>query len=257
MKSIVGYLQSRQLRKRLEGKPVVVVQHVEDAEISFAVHTWLEYHNRARDSYTGEPDTVSWLRNNLRPDDVLWDVGSNVGAYTILAAKLVPRALVVAFEPYIPTYAHLWDNIVLNNLTTQITPVCMALSDQTSLEILGISDPRAGSSEHLVGGKHFENIQRVCAIRGDDACSLLGVPPATLIKMDVDGYELPALNGMTSLLHRPSLRSLILEVERGKTEQTVSVLLKDAGFDRVSDSSAQTGIPVFNVVYQRSNESNE
>jgi len=74
--------------------------------------------------------------------------------------------------------------------------------------------------------------------------------------MDVDGYELPALNGMTSLLHRPSLRSLILEVERGKTEQTVSVLLKDAGFDRVSDSSAQTGISVFNVVYQRANQAN-
>src|SRR5262245_41812198 len=41
---------------------------------------------RARTFFTEEPDTVAWL-DGLRPDDVLWDVGANVGLYTIYAAK--------------------------------------------------------------------------------------------------------------------------------------------------------------------------
>jgi len=224
---------------------------VENVEILFAVHNWIEYHNRARDSYTGEPDTVAWIRKNLKAGDVLWDVGANVGAYSILAAKLVPKSTVVAFEPYIPTFAHLWDNIVLNACTERIVPVCTALSDHTTLDNLGISDPRAGSSQHVLGGKNFGLLQPSISIRGDDLIPLFNFQKPNLVKLDVDGYELQVLKGMTRLLKDHSLRSLIVEVESGKSEQPVSDLLSRAGFERVSDSKGLTGIPVFNVVYER------
>lgn len=251
MKSLSGYLRTRKLQARLEKPPVVVRRHVEGVKILFAVHTWIEYHNRARDSYTGEPDTVAWIKKNLKPGDVLWDVGANVGAYSLFAAKVVPQSTVVAFEPYIPTYAHLWDNIVLNVCADRIVPVCMALSDHTSVDSLGISDPRAGSSQHVLGGKDFDLAQASISIRGDDLIPLFSFQKPNLVKLDVDGYEVHVVRGMTRLLEDRSLRSLIVEVDSGKTEQPVSDLLSRAGFERVSDSSAFSGVPAFNVVYER------
>ena len=251
MKSLRGFLRTQKLKRRLERPPVTVRQVVEGHEILFSVLTWVEYHNRARDSYTGEPDMVSWLKQNLRSGDVLWDIGANVGAYSLLAAKLIPDASVVAFEPYIPTFSHLWENIVLNDLTKQIVPLCVAVSDRTTMDQLGISDSRAGSSEHVLGGKSFKISQPSTAMRGDDAVSVSSVALPALLKVDVDGYEVHVLNGMSSLLKGSSIRSCIVEVDRGKTEEPVDGLMRSAGFMRVSDSRALTGGPVFNVVYER------
>ena len=251
MKSLTGFLRSRYLNWKLERLPVVVKTHACGVEVAFCVYTWIEYHNRALLSYVGEPDTVQWLRSNLRSGDVLWDIGANVGAYSLLAAKLVPDASVVAFEPYIPTFSHLWENIALNGLARQIVPICVALSDRTAIDELGISDARAGSAEHVLGGKNFKAFQPSVAVSGDDACKVLGLPPPTLLKVDVDGYEVHVLKGMSTLLKNTSLRSCIIEVQRGKTEEPVDELMRLAGFKRSGDSSALTGGPVFNVIYTR------
>lgn len=251
MKSFTGFLRTLWLRSRLEKPPFVFRQNVEKIEILFAVYTWLEYHNRARDSYTAEPDTVKWIKDNFKSGDVLWDVGSNVGAYSLLAAKLVPGATVIAFEPYIPTFAHLWENISLNGLAKQIVPICAALSDRTAIDKLGVSDPRAGSAEHVLGGKDFQAFQPSVAISGDAVLSTFGVSQPTLMKVDVDGYEVHVLKGMSTLLKNASLSSCIIEVQRGKTEEPVDEVMQLAGFKRSGDSSALTGDPVFNVIYTR------
>ena len=251
MKSIRGYLRTLKLKRRLEKPPIIVCQHVEGVEIKFVVHNWIEYHNRARDSYTGEPETVLWIKENLKEGDVLWDIGANVGAYALLAAKMVSSASVVAFEPYIPTYSHLWDNIVLNECSNRITPFCLALSDNTRMETLGISDLRAGSSEHVLGGKHFDFIQASITMKADDVLTLLGLEPPNLIKIDVDGYEMHVLKGMENLLRNPLLRSLIVETNKGKTDKLVYDFLSALGFEKIDDSSVQTEQLVFNTIYRR------
>jgi FkbM family methyltransferase len=250
-RSIKGFIQTRRLKRRLEQPPVVVRQKVADIEIAFSVHTWVEYHNRAQLSYGSEPDMVEWLRENLRDHDVLWDVGANVGAYSLLAARLIPSSTVISFEPYIPTFSHLWENVVLNGLTGQVIPLCLALSDKTVVDRLGVSDPRAGSSEHRLGGKDFKVYQFSSAVTGDEAKSQLGVVAPTLIKIDVDGFEINVLNGMVKILRQNSLRSCIIEVERGKTESSVDDIMKASRFSRVSDSSRVSGSSVFNIVYTR------
>lgn len=251
MKSLFGFVRTKILRRKLERRPVLVRTKAAGTEIVFAVYTWPEYHNRARDSYTGEPDMVQWLQSHIRPGDVLWDVGANVGAYSLLAAKLEPSLSVVAFEPYIPTFSHLWENISVNHIENQVVPLCMALSDKNALSKLGVHDSRAGSSEHVLGGEGFELYQFSSAVTGDVAVSMLGVKAPTLIKIDVDGYEVNVLKGMAEILGVSTLRSCIVEVERGKTEANVDNLMRSVNFNRESDSSAVSGGPVFNVVYVR------
>lgn len=255
MKSIRGYLSTKKLKARLEQPPVVFVQHVDGVEIKFAVHTWVEYHNRARDSYTGEPDTVKWIKENIRKDDVFWDIGANVGAYSLLAAKIELESKIVAFEPYIPTFAHLWDNIVLNTLQDRIVPLCVALSDRTHIDVLGIGDTRAGSSEHVLGRKGKGLTQPSQTMAADDVVKVLHVRSPTLVKLDVDGYELSVLAGMQELLRSPSLRSLIIEVERGTTDKGVAEMLETVGFCTTFKEVPEDRGAVFNVVYSRMSNS--
>jgi len=251
MKSLSGYLRTRKLKRILERPPYIFDQQVEGTEIRFVVHTWIEYHNRARDSYTGEPDMVEFIKGNLKTGDVFWDIGANVGAYALLAAKLIPNLEIFAFEPYIPTYAHLWDNIAINRCNDSVVPLCMGLSDLTRMDRLGVSDPRAGSSEHVLGGGNFDVTQPSIAMRGDDAIGILGVKTPSVVKMDVDGYEVRVLRGMSGMLNGDQLRSMIIEVDERSTATDVGGMMKSHGFEPVSDSQSFTGAPVFNVVYQR------
>jgi FkbM family methyltransferase len=247
--SIRGYLRTRRLKSRLEQPPVQIRQKVSGVEVDFAVHTWIEYHNRARDSYTGEPDTVRWITENVSSGDVLWDIGANVGAFSLLAAKRVPDCSVVAFEPYIPTFAHLWDNIVLNDCSDRIVPLCLGLAQETRQTRLGISNVTAGSSEHVVDGEGFSSYQPLMAFSGDDVRRILDIPMPNLIKMDVDGFEVNVIRGMSDLLNDLRLRSMLIEVDMEETGLTVTETLESAGFTEVDRTLVRDSI--FNVRYDR------
>ena len=74
-------------------------------------------------SVAKEPWTVKWIETFL-PGDVFYDVGANVGAYSLLAAKANDGAVpVVAFEPSAPTYHDLCVNIALNGCDEIVTPL--------------------------------------------------------------------------------------------------------------------------------------
>ena len=180
---------------------------------------------------------VEWLKTALKPGDVLWDIGANVGAYSILAAKLCPGASVISFEPFIPNFAHLWENIVLNEVSAQVTPECVGLSDTTEPNALSIKDPRAGSAGHQAGqtgGQTGGKLQQgVIAARGDDLRSKLALPSPTLLKLDIDGLEIAAVEGLGETLRTPGLREVLIEIEQGKSEEPVQKLCEAAGFRRV------------------------
>src|SRR3712207_5715584 len=74
-----------------------------------------------------EPWTVDWLRRSVRPGDVVYDVGANVGAFSFVAAHCAPDVRCVAFEPGGANYAALSENIALNGLGDRVTALPIAL----------------------------------------------------------------------------------------------------------------------------------
>src|SRR2546430_8849931 len=54
---------------------------------------------RAETYASKEPETIAWLTEELREGDVFFDVGANIGLYSLYAAKLRPSCRVYAFEP--------------------------------------------------------------------------------------------------------------------------------------------------------------
>jgi FkbM family methyltransferase len=166
-----------------------------------------------------EPWTVSWIEA-LRPGDVLFDLGANVGAYALIAAKQPARIHVFAFEPSFENYAALCRNIARNGCGDVVTALPIAVAAQTGIETFNYHALDPGSALHVLGasvdyrGQAFEPKlkQQLVAMSLDDAISVLQLPVPTHIKVDVDGTEMDVLRGASLTLCDGRLRSLLIEI---------------------------------------------
>lgn len=183
-----------------------------------------------------EPETVSWIGQSLKPGEVFYDVGANVGAYSLIAGKLAgPSGAVYAFEPAAATFAKLVRNVQLNGLSEIVVPFNIALSERPDVLHLQLSNSVSGAAMHTLGrnGQTAPGgvSQSVLAYPVDRMIQELGLRPPNHLKVDVDGAELAVLKGATSTLREPGLRSVLIEVEEGEpiTEEIVSEI-EAAGF---------------------------
>jgi FkbM family methyltransferase len=186
-----------------------------------------------------EPWTVAWLEQAVQPNDVLYDIGANVGAYSLVAA-IARQAQVVAFEPGYANYAALCDNIVLNNVGDKVTPVPFGLAATTGPSVFTYSDVLPGAAYHTLGDSN-ENAsiaaaktlmavgsrvyrQPVLVYRLDDLIDVFKLPSPNHLKLDVDGSEVDVLEGAARVLEHPALRSVMVEVSVDQADAVVSLL---------------------------------
>jgi FkbM family methyltransferase len=161
---------------------------------------------RAANFLRDEPETLAWIDNHLKPGQCLWDVGANVGAYSLYAG-LTDNVTIESFEPVAGTFALLARNVEINGLGRRIAPLCIALSNVKGLTPIYLSSSEAGSAMHALGEPRtvrgrFEaaGTQTVAAIRADSAIDAFGLTPPDHVKIDVDGHELAVLQGMSGML---------------------------------------------------------
>jgi FkbM family methyltransferase len=207
----------------------------------------LEIDVRAR-SCAKEPETVAWIERTLKADDVLYDIGANVGAYSLVAASWTRRqATIYAFEPGYTTFPNLVANIFANQCEAAVVPFQVALGAETTLAEFRYTTLDPGGADHggIVGaGKSRPGIrsQWVPSFRLDDFVTLLDLRSPTHIKIDVDGGELPVLRGADRLLKSPTLRWILVEVNvPGRDGQDVDDLLTRFGFHLESDHAHRGG----------------
>lgn len=206
-----------------------------------------------------EPDTIQWLEENLNPGDVLFDIGANVGAYSLVAAKGTKEATrVFAFEPVAVNYRQLVKNVIYNDCLDRVTPLPIAFSDQTGPAFFYLTQPLAGGAEHPgLSGSVFSDkkmAQSVFCFEMDKAIGWLNLPIPQLIKLDVDGAEEKVLVGGHDTLRRPEVRSILMEIDvrYSQVERLVSLVV-DAGFQVVARTPHGQG-HVFNYLFFRSDD---
>lgn len=98
---------------------------------------------RAHNFLSKEPETIKWI-NAFDDTDVLWDIGANIGVFTLYAAR--KGNTVVSFEPSSGNYYLLNKNIEINQLDDRVFTFPIAFNDATILESIYFSNSELGGS---------------------------------------------------------------------------------------------------------------
>lgn len=161
------------------------------------------------DSY--EVGETRFLKRILKPGMIFYDVGSNVGYYSLIAARLVQSSgCVHAFEPVSRQFEGLRENIDRNQLTN-IIPNRLIVSDTIGQMTIHLGPPDNSGKASVVNqvGLSAES-ETVRATTLDAYVRLQSNPAVNAIKIDTEGHELSVLRGATNVL---SLSKPLLLVE--------------------------------------------
>lgn len=185
-----------------------------------------------RHVFGSEPNTISWI-DGFGAGDVFYDIGANIGAYTLYAAK-ARSVSVVAFEPNPFSYRVLVHNLHLNGVTGRVLPLCLAAGAETANTRLSLNGTEAGSVGHAISdaGPDGNGIGlQALAFRLDDLARIEGIPAPTQVKIDVDGIEAAILEGAKSLLSGPAVKSVMIETltHDGAVQARIKSLLGECG----------------------------
>jgi FkbM family methyltransferase len=237
---------------------VVEKMDYERYDIFLNIDSETEYKLRLH-SCKKEPDTIHWIENFLQEGDVFYDVGANVGAYSLVASKFFQgKVKVYAFEPAFMNFSQLCKNIYINRCQDNIFPLQIALSDRTTIDSFNYSSLTIGGAQNSLGepidekGKTFNPVfkQYTISYKIDDLIKNFEVPVPNHLKIDVDGIELLVLKGATETLTNSSVRSIIVELAEGERANEVTELLLANGFKLHSKHPRMTP-GLFNYIFQR------
>ena len=215
-----------QIRSRLASRPLV--------------HPWIGGSKfLARSGETGltgniyaglhEFADMGYLLHVLRAQDLFVDIGANVGSYTILACRAI-GARGYAIEPVPETFRRLLSNVRLNGIDERV--MCLNVGASSESGFLHFKTGLDTTNHAMADGDQAAGTIRVAVSTLDEV--LRRESPA-LIKIDVEGYETPVLQGASETLRNPALHSVILELNGsgrhyGFSEQKILATLFDRGF---------------------------
>lgn len=186
----------------------------------------------AREKLVPEPEVVAVMARALRPGDVVVDGGANVGFFTLLMSVLVgPGGWVHAFEPEPGNRKALVRNIELNNL----------------MQVTLCAKPLWSRPEKLLLHRNADPGQSAIVLEGNEDCTTvfsttldIELPSGTaprLIKLDIEGSELRALEGATRLLDNHPPPYIVAEMNEpalallGSGQMSLRSYLRNWGYE--------------------------
>lgn len=159
-------------------------------------------------AYSGlqEFEEMAFVLHFLRKEDFFLDVGANVGVFTVLAGKAI-GAECVSIEPGEEAFAHLMDNIAINEMHGRVHAVNACVSNENGTCRFAIAAETTWN--HVAGEGERGDFREVQAWKID---TLLAGRVPSMIKIDVEGFEKAALEGSAATLANPALKAVLLEI---------------------------------------------
>ncbi|HTM99676.1 MAG TPA: FkbM family methyltransferase [Pedobacter sp.] len=158
--------------------------------------------------YTGlhEFEEMGFLLHFLRSEDTFFDVGANVGSYTLLASS-VCKAKSISFEPVPSTFDILKRNIDLNQISHLVKLENKGVGKEKG--VIKFSSGEDTTNHVVTKFEEQDNTIEVQIVALNDYNQFA---KPILIKIDVEGFETEVLNGAENILHDPSLKAIIIEL---------------------------------------------
>ena len=189
---------------------------------------------RVENFFNSEPETLEWIDSFSEDKKVIfWDIGANIGLYSLYAAIKFKNIDVTSFEPSTNNLRILSRNISLNNLEDKIKISQFPLSDKINCyELMNESEFIEGYS---MSSYSYESNFEGNLIQAKNKYRLYGTSINYLIehkilnipnyiKIDVDGIEHKILQGASQVLSNENLKGLLIEINENYEEQFKSIL---------------------------------
>lgn len=217
---------------------------------------------RANTFLSKEPETLDWI-NTFNKNEVLWDIGANIGIYSLYAAK--KGINVIAFEPSFANYSLLNRNLITNKIDKYVLAYNLAFSDRKIATYFNMGDTEEGGACSQIGGatetfnysglgnrKVVFNQGAIC-FTVDEAITELGIQFPNHIKIDVDGVEPLIIKGALNTLADNRVKSLLIEInEREISEINIVKTLEDLGFTYTRHIPTDKNYPyILNYIFRR------
>ena len=166
---------------------------------------------RVENLFDSEPETIDWINNfNSKKKIIFWDIGANIGLYSIYATSIHENIEVVSFEPSTSNLRSLSRNISINNLYDKIKIFQLPLTNKPNV-ILDMKETKFSEGGSIsTFGENFDNngnpiysIKNQYKIFGTSINYLLEekiLEISNYIKIDVDGLEHLILKGANKFL---------------------------------------------------------
>jgi len=225
--------------------------------------------SRVENLFYDEPETLEWIDSfDNTKKIVFWDIGANIGLYSIYATLKFKNISVVSFEPSFNNLPILSRNIFINNLQNKITICQIPLSEKIN-KFLKMSEESflEGSAMNSFGtDKNFEgkklNFKNQYKIFGTNINYLLDnkiLEIPNYIKIDVDGIEDKILKGGNVYLKNKALKAILVEVNENYSKQLFNVnkILVGSGFKMIWKKQVESIVintkfeKTFNYLYKK------
>jgi FkbM family methyltransferase len=214
--------------------PLHTTVEVSGYSASFLVSSTTELYRF--DSLMGEREVLQTLLDDLRDGDVFYDVGANVGLYSVLAATAASDVTVVAFEPH-PTNADvLRRNAALNGQDPIVMELAL-LNESSEDRLEEVNDGEAGEGKHRLTSTDAPSTLAIRSERADSLRESGEIPAPDVVKIDVEGAEQRVLEGMASTLASDPPRTIYCEIHRERVQsydgdaEEIRHLLRSHGYD--------------------------
>ncbi len=185
-----------------------------------ATHRWIVY-----GKYEGAP-FLDWAKTYLQRDAVILDSGANIGQMLLYLAQWVPEGRVLAIEP--GAHQADWLRACLNeNARLPVELIRVGLgADSVDAFLHESGEADRHGSWNQVSTSEGEPIR---IVRLTDLLQQRGIERVDLWKLDVEGYEVPALEGARDYLTDHRIRALYVEL-RGDNGRAIRAFLEPFGY---------------------------
>jgi len=213
-KKYLGYLYDR-IRKNSYTKLKINNKMIK----FFTPNEIIQY--RVATYFSKEPETLEWIDNFIEKENLIfWDIGANIGLYSIYAATKHNKLKVFAFEPSTNNLPILTRNIHINNLSENIIVNQFPLTNKKNVfMMMRENEFNEGGGLHMFGeeknfeGKEFgQNNYKIYGTTIDYLLENKILELPDYIKMDVDGIEHLILQGAQKFLADKKIKSISIEL---------------------------------------------
>lgn len=181
------------------------------------------YENRNHDLYSNGEKVLLQKLSNLNPE-IIFDVGANVGDYSIVANEICPQAKIFAFEPVPETFAQLK---IIAQERENIHPKHFGLYEESGRQEMKIYPGSEHASLFRIQGDAYKEVDHVFVETktGDQFMREEGIDRIDLLKLDVEGAEMGVLKGMKPSFAERKIR--LVQFEYGYINIATKNLLAD------------------------------